>query len=145
MTSGDIDILNVYHDKETISKEEFFKAFQHFSLANQEVLEMFSFANIKKDGVLSQEEWRAFTQIFVQPFMQCDYDFDHGLDQRELKICIFKHDYWKRIAFGPNLLKTFEGFGPHENQPANYKEFSLSVDMIIAADRDLDGKINLNE
>lgn len=98
MTAGEIDLLNLFKEKDTISKEDFFLAFRHFNINNQEVLELFSFANIKKDGILSKEEWKAFTQIFVQPFINCDYNFDHALDQHELKVCIFKHDYWKRIA-----------------------------------------------
>jgi len=92
MTSGDIDLNSLFKDKDIVTKEDFFLAFSHFSLSNQEVLEMYSFSNIKKDGILALEEWKAFVQIFVQPFLNCDFDFDHSLDQHELKVCVFKHD-----------------------------------------------------
>lgn len=92
MTSGDIDLMHLYRDKNQITKENFFSAFRHFSISTQEMLELFSFANIKKDGILSQDEWRAFLQLFVSPFINCDYNLDHALDQHELKVCVFKHD-----------------------------------------------------
>lgn len=92
MASDDINVLTLFKDQETISRDEFFMAFRFYRMTNNEVLEMFGFANIKKDGILSIEEWKAFTQIFVLPFHICDYNSDHGLDQHELKVCIFKHD-----------------------------------------------------
>jgi len=92
MTSAEVDILKLFDGRDSITKEDFFLAFRNFNVSNQEVLELFAFANIKKDGILSQDEWRAFLQIFVQPFLNCDYNIDHALDQHELKVCVFKHD-----------------------------------------------------
>jgi len=43
------------------------------------------------------------------------------------------------------LTSTFEGFEMHENQPTTFKEYTLANDLILAADRDLDGKIDLSE
>lgn len=41
-------------------------------------------------------------------------------------------------------MKTFEGFPLHENQPHD-NNLNLANDIILASDRDLDGKINLSE
>jgi len=68
--------LNQFKDKKQISKEDFFNTFRYYNLTHQEMLELFSFANIKKDGILNQDEWNAFVQLFVKPFVNCDYNKD---------------------------------------------------------------------
>lgn len=92
MTSVDTDLLSAFSNKDAISKEDFFLAFRHFNLSNQELQELFSFANIKKDDILSQDEWNAFSSIFIKPLLLCDNNHDHALNAHEIKECIFLHD-----------------------------------------------------
>lgn len=92
MTSEDTDLATIFKDKKTISKEMFFSAFINYNLSSQEILQLYTFANVRKSSTLSKEEWTAFMQIFILPFTTCDLNRDHTLDALEIKTCIFKHD-----------------------------------------------------
>jgi len=92
MTSEDTDLMTIFKGKKVISKEMFFKAFKLYNLTSQEILQLFTFANVKKTPELYPESWTAFMQIFVLPFVSCDFNKDHTLDAMEIKTCIFKHD-----------------------------------------------------
>lgn len=92
MTSEETDLTTVFKGKTQISKDLFFSAFNNFNLSSQEILQLYTFANVRKSSALSQEEWTAFMQIFLLPFITCDFNKDHTLDPMEIKVCIFKHD-----------------------------------------------------
>lgn len=61
----------------------------------------------------------------------------------EFSGCMINQEWFKKLAFEGKLGKTFEGLGQHEG--AENEESDPSADIILAIDRDLDGKLNFSE
>jgi len=63
--------------------------------------------------------------------------------------CVFAHQYFKALAIEGSMKKTFEGFGTHETDPdegeAEKGDDWNAKQVLLAVDRDLDGKMNLAE
>lgn len=51
-------------------------------------------------------------------------------------------DWFKKLAYEGKLEKTFEGLGVHEGSTSDNDP---AADIILACDRDLDGKMNFSE
>jgi hypothetical protein len=54
-----------------ISRDSFRTAFRMKGLTNLEIMEVFTMADINKDGSLSQDEWKAFHKFFIKPYNEC--------------------------------------------------------------------------
>lgn len=49
-----------------ISRDSFRTAFRMHGLTNLEIMEVFTMADINKDGALSSDEWKAFHKFFIK-------------------------------------------------------------------------------
>lgn len=54
-----------------ISRDSFRAAFRMHGLTNLEIMEIFTMADINKDGALSSDEWKAFHKFFIKNYNEC--------------------------------------------------------------------------
>jgi len=72
-------------------------------LTKQEILEIFNFADIDRDGVLSPSEWNNFYDIFVWEFQNCNKDGIWLLNAKDLGECVGKANWLKYFAPNGNI------------------------------------------
>lgn len=134
-------------DGKMISRDSFRQTFRMHGLTNLEIMEVFTMADVNKDGALSADEWRAFHRFFIKSYNECA-DAQYRMTHTEIQ-CVFAHPYFKSMAVEGSIKKTFEGFGTNEVDPeegeAEKGDGWNAKQILLAVDRDLDGKMNLAE
>jgi len=132
-----------------IMKGDFLKEWYNRGMTNTELSEVFQTADVDKNGILAKDEWEAFRKIFVEDFDRWDVDRDCSLTSAET-VGMVNSSYFGTMSTATTVKGTFEGFGSNESE--DYKEQDedvnvqrISSDLIIAVDRDLDGKMNFAE
>jgi len=78
---------------------------------------------------------------------QCDTDSNYLIDVSELEICLQSSRWFRKILVKNYKEKTLIGFSTPEKQKGWNDNYFANVasDIILVADRDGDGKINLAE
>jgi hypothetical protein len=128
-----------------MSKSYFYNKFRMHGLSPVEQSDVFNMADINRDGQLSQTEWTAFHQFFITPFQNCRTP-DFLLDVAQIKDCVLGQEWFSKLAYQGKLQKTFEGLGVHEGGEASDSSGdAVAADLILACDRNLDGKLNFSE
>lgn len=179
-----------------IERKRIWDMFTMRSLTNPEILDIFTMADISRDGNLSVDEWRAFHKFFVGPWEKCVSETQKfsGVPEPTLfsqtqtylsnvtgfNSCIGDAAWLRSMASPSNKSIVWEGFGKHEDPQVDSclsnqsivhhhfnrknapnlntlkvepvpaegeppKEDQIAIDLMLAADRDLDGHLNFNE
>jgi hypothetical protein len=65
------EVLGDAEDGKMISRDNFRQTFRMHGLTNLEIMEIFTMADVNKDGSLSSDEWRAFHKFFIKNYNEC--------------------------------------------------------------------------
>lgn len=70
-----------------------------YNLTRGEIEQIFLFADMNKDDMIDQNEWDAFTALFVFPFEACDSDGDYLLNLEDFQKCFDADPRSKLVNF----------------------------------------------
>jgi hypothetical protein len=111
-------------------------------MTRTEISEVFGFADVDRDGVLSPSEWDRFYELFVDEFQLCNTNGTWFMNAKELGLCIVKSP-WLRY-FAPNGAESYSLMYKWDSGEKEQKA-ALGSDLVFVADRNGDGKINFLE
>jgi hypothetical protein len=111
-------------------------------MTRTEIMEVFSFADVDRDGALSPSEWGRFWDLFVSEFQECDTSHQWFMNSKDLGDCISKSAWLK--YFAPNGRVSYSLTFSTVNEEARDKA-TLGNDIMFSGDRNGDGKINFLE
>jgi len=111
-------------------------------MTRTEILQVFQFADVDRDGVLSPSEWGRFYDLFVSEFQACDTSMQWFMNSKDLGICIGKSNWLN--YFAPNGKNSYSLMFSTVNEEARDKA-TLGNDIMFSGDRNGDGKINFLE
>ncbi len=81
-------------------------SYTQYQMTRGETEQIFVFADKNHDNLIDQEEWDAFTALFILPFESCDANGDYLLDPEEYKICWEADPKTKRVEFQRRYNQT---------------------------------------
>jgi len=93
-----------------------------YNLTRGEIEQIFIFADMNRDDLIDQNEWDAFTALFVFPFEACDSDGDYVLNLEDFKKC-FEADPRSKLV---NFIDKF-----------NEKKYEVIMDLIGTREKQL--------
>jgi hypothetical protein len=74
-----------------ITRDVFKVAYRMHGMTNLEIMEIFTMADINKDGSLSHDGSKAFHTFFVKNFNECANMEDYKIDKEQMGGCVFNH------------------------------------------------------
>jgi hypothetical protein len=126
-----------------MTKSQFYKDWFKHGLNKYELDDIYSIIDKDEDGLLSVNEYKAFYEIFLDPFQNdCDKDNDYLLSGKELTNCLNKAEWFSYFAPTGSPSDSLLGFSVKKD---GKKLNKVASDIIYAADSNADNKLNFAE
>jgi len=78
--------------KRKLRKHDFLEIFRYglYQLTRGETEQIFGFADSNHDDMIDNDEWEAFTVLYILPFEACDDNKSYIMEPKEFEICFGK-------------------------------------------------------
>ena len=116
--------------KKKLRKAEFMEAIKWslYKLTRGELEQIFDFSDQNHDDLIDQQEWDAFTTLYVLPFEACDSNSNYLLDAAEFKICLNADPKSKLLSFRRRYMDSSHAFlmrvvSTRGNEEMNFSDY----------------------